>query len=87
MKKNGNGFHINKLECVNCTGTLTIAGKIATCEFCSSQFYLEGYSDYGYTNSTAYHDHGYSNPYLVDGGVSLRRPNHNFNRVKWDDTY
>jgi hypothetical protein len=68
-------FHKHKINCDSCGAPLeNISNKIATCEFCQSQYYLEGYEkiDVSVSASAPAHSINVGNSYWVDGGVSMR---------------
>lgn len=81
-------FKIHKLVCDACGSPLRLlGGKLATCDFCHSQFYLEGFNP----DTPPPAPMGYSEPrysgvssYWADGGVSLRRVNQSA-YAEWTD--
>lgn len=65
-------FKKHKLDCDNCGGPLTMGNNnIASCNFCNSQYYLEGFKR-DYSDDWEYERDYDPGPYWVDGGVSLR---------------
>lgn len=80
----GTKFKKHKLDCDTCGGPLTVMeGQLAVCEFCKSQYYLEGYEarkiepdyDPDWAKTPYWQEGGAvmrTSPYYVDGGVSVR---------------
>lgn len=65
-------FKKHKLDCDNCGGPLTVGNNnIASCSFCNSQYYLEGFKK-DYSDDWEYEHDYIAEPYYVDGGVSMR---------------
>jgi len=84
-------FKIHKLVCDACGSPLRLlGGRLATCDFCHSQFYLEGFNP----DTPPPEPMGYSEPrysgvsaYWADGGVSIRAidPYAHGKWMEWED--
>jgi hypothetical protein len=77
-------FRKHKLDCDNCGGPLRVlAGKLASCEHCQSQYYLEGYDPHDLPEMPW--DQKPAQPYYLGGGVSARTQLKPYVDNEWED--